>query len=285
VPVLFVLIGWTHRYDGTEAVSGRHRYLLKNPRDNSEAKAFLLQDGLVSCGIGSGEVSADRIHVVLVARDWDSPGRPRKVVGIYANASVEMNGAWAQAYSKSYLPIPVDRRPTVPDHAWPGHMNMRRWARTSPGEKGSVHSALLNLFERLRRSLSSFAAISDTAPIDDQGFAGIEAREGERRVQLLRHRRREARLRNAKINEVLEEQGRLACQVPGCGFDFARRYGNTIGYGYAQVHHLQPLSAMPAKGKRITLSDLAVVCANCHAMIHRFGENRPLAMLLKTRSR
>jgi predicted HNH restriction endonuclease len=73
--------------------------------------------------------------------------------------------------------------------------------------------------------------------------------------------------------------GRLICEAPNCGFDFLKRYG-AIGEGYAQIHHLEPLSAAPRIGRIITLDKLAVVCANCHAMIHVGGQCRPLASLI-----
>jgi 5-methylcytosine-specific restriction enzyme A len=40
------------------------------------------------------------------------------------------------------------------------------------------------------------------------------------------------------------------------------------GKGYIEVHHMIPISE---KGKRSTdpKTDLTVVCANCHRMIHR----------------
>jgi len=94
------------------------------------------------------------------------------------------------------------------------------------------------------------------------------------------HRVRENRLRHAKIREaLLTNKGKLVCEVPRCGFDFEKRYGK-LGAGYAQVHHLRLLSSVPKKGIRTKLSDLAIVCANCHAMIHKGGECRPLKDLI-----
>ena len=91
------------------------------------------------------------------------------------------------------------------------------------------------------------------------------------------HRRREWKLRKAKIAEALTK-GRLRCGVPGCRFDFERTYG-ALGRGYAQVHHVRPLSDRD-ENSRIKLSDLAVVCANCHAMIHRGGKCRKMDRLI-----
>jgi 5-methylcytosine-specific restriction protein A len=99
------------------------------------------------------------------------------------------------------------------------------------------------------------------------------ALEGELRLALSRHRARERWLRDAKIAEVKRANGgRLPCQA--CGFEFFAIYGE-IGRDYAQVHHLKPLSDR-TKPSMTKLSDLAVLCANCHAMVHRDAKIRSL---------
>ena len=104
--------------------------------------------------------------------------------------------------------------------------------------------------------------------------------EGKRKQAFIYHRRREANARRKKIQEALRKnRGKLICEVENCGFDFARRYG-TLGEGYAQVHHLLPLSDSPKEGRELKLTDLAIVCANCHVMIHAGGECRPLVGLI-----
>jgi 5-methylcytosine-specific restriction protein A len=104
--------------------------------------------------------------------------------------------------------------------------------------------------------------------------------EGAPRRAFRSHRHRERRARLAKLKESKLKNGdRLVCEVPNCGFDFLKRYG-AIGEGYAQVHHLEPLSEAPRTGIMTTLDKLAIVCANCHAMIHVGGQCRPLAGLI-----
>ena len=60
------------------------------------------------------------------------------------------------------------------------------------------------------------------------------------------------------------------CQV--CGFDFAKIYG-VLGQDFAEMHHLNPLSERPPEEQtsavRTNLTEVAVLCANCHRMIHR----------------
>lgn len=105
--------------------------------------------------------------------------------------------------------------------------------------------------------------------------------EGEVREMMVRHRKRERRVRDAKIRAVLAETGRLRCEVPRCGFDFFEVYGEP-GRDFAHVHHRAPLSSR-SEDDDTKLDDLAIVCANCHAIIHRSGECRPLEGLISHR--
>jgi 5-methylcytosine-specific restriction protein A len=57
------------------------------------------------------------------------------------------------------------------------------------------------------------------------------------------------------------------CQV--CDFDFGVAYGE-LGRGYVEVHHVAPIGAGDKRPCEINPAiDLAVVCANCHRMLHR----------------
>jgi predicted HNH restriction endonuclease len=106
--------------------------------------------------------------------------------------------------------------------------------------------------------------------------------EGRLSLALRRHRAREKWLRRQKIEEAKRlTGGRLRCDVPDCEFDFFVVYGE-IGRDFAHVHRKKPLSdwTRPSKTK---LNELAIVCANCHAMIHRGGECRPMETLLAKR--
>jgi 5-methylcytosine-specific restriction protein A len=71
--------------------------------------------------------------------------------------------------------------------------------------------------------------------------------------------------------------GRLACEA--CGFDFVAAYGPR-GTGFAECHHRDPV-ALRAEPTETRLQDLAIVCANCHRMIHR---GRPLLTVEELRA-
>jgi 5-methylcytosine-specific restriction protein A len=53
---------------------------------------------------------------------------------------------------------------------------------------------------------------------------------------------------------------------------FEKIYGE-IGKNFIEAHHLIPLSALGFKEKRsYSGRDCAVLCCNCHRMIHRWRE-------------
>jgi 5-methylcytosine-specific restriction protein A len=115
-------------------------------------------------------------------------------------------------------------------------------------------------------------------PDNEAAVLGFE--EGQKLMWFKAHRKREARLRASKIKEALDKNhGRLLCEVPRCGFDFVERYGE-LGTGFAHVHHKTPLSEGPDEGRIVSLQELAIVCPNCHAMIHVRGECRPMEALI-----
>ncbi|MFM7076952.1 MAG: HNH endonuclease [Planctomycetaceae bacterium] len=108
------------------------------------------------------------------------------------------------------------------------------------------------------------------------------AKEGAIEERLARSRYRERTFRQAKIAKAIASasDGKLRCEVPGCGFCFEDVYG-PIGRDFAHVHHLRALRDAPAE-VTTTFEDLAIVCANCHAMIHRGRECRPLTGLVRS---
>ena len=101
------------------------------------------------------------------------------------------------------------------------------------------------------------------------------ATEGRRKLvsHLIRERNRALIERKKRL--ALGTAGRLACEV--CGFDFRERY-SILGNGFCEVHHRLPVSEAESE-VQTRLEDLAIVCANCHRMIHRGGEMRELAVV------
>lgn len=122
---------------------------------------------------------------------------------------------------------------------------------------------------RLRRTAEAIRQNYQSALLSGEEDRGEtedeEYPEGKILFKLHKVRERNATLIKKKKQRVLEKTGSLACEV--CGFDFNKVYG-ALGYGFAECHHVLPVSSLPPE-YQTKLSDLAIVCANCHRMLHR----------------
>lgn len=92
----------------------------------------------------------------------------------------------------------------------------------------------------------------------------VEARRRLSTHKRLEKTRNPALVRDAKA-AFQRRNGSLWCEV--CGFDFKQHYGQR-GDGYIHAHHLRPVAEIEPDTV-LTIDDLAMVCANCHAMLHR----------------
>jgi 5-methylcytosine-specific restriction enzyme A len=110
------------------------------------------------------------------------------------------------------------------------------------------------------------ASVANGEPADfprEVGYDGESEMEGRYLLRWHAYRERNPALRRRKINSVLSGGGSLSCEV--CSFDFAQTYGER-GSGYIECHHVEPLH-VGGEGPR-TIRDLALLCSNCHRMIH-----------------
>lgn len=71
-----------------------------------------------------------------------------------------------------------------------------------------------------------------------------------------------------KKRRVYAQKGALPCEA--CGFDFFVQYGER-GRLFAEGHHRDPFAKAP-EGNEVTPEDFAIVCANCHRMLHKRPE-------------
>ena len=221
------------------------------------ARAFLLQRGDGTDGIiGSGVV----INVVRNAEHANLAAAQMNSFGLRFDALIDRDASPLNVQQLSMGPIAVVQ-----------------WEQLSSGAQLPTEAAsqLEDLWAAYRGAAPPAQGLED----DDLG-----ATEGQTKKRLVTHRRRERRLRRMKIESFkAQHAGSLFCEVPGCHFDFERVYG-ALGKDYAQVHHLLPLAKMVGPATT-TLQDLAVVCANCHAMIHVGGECRSLGDLVVEKAR
>jgi len=83
--------------------------------------------------------------------------------------------------------------------------------------------------------------------------------------KLHKFRERDSKIIFKKKDFVFQTEGKLLCEA--CEFDFNVKYGE-LGFKYIECHHRTPLSEFTSSSKT-SLLDLALVCSNCHRMLHR----------------
>jgi hypothetical protein len=181
-------------------------------------------------------------------------------IGIYATADIQTEPQPVEGHSGIYtaeiggikpleqaLPLSVIAE-RLPAWKWPTYP---RSYTTVPGEFES----------ELRKLITSF---EDPSPpeIDVELFG-----EGAATLRLHMVRERNSQLAKQKKEAVLAVAGNLKCEI--CNFDFELCYGE-IGKGFCEVHHLSPISGR-SENTPTNLDDLAIVCSNCHKMLHRYG--------------
>src|SRR5690606_9866846 len=100
---------------------------------------------------------------------------------------------------------------------------------------------------------------------DEDDEEVFSVREGLVIYKLHKYRERNNKINKKKKEQHLKKFGKLACEA--CSFDFYKFYGE-LGKGFIECHHLIPLSEID-EATETKLEDLALVCANCHRMLHR----------------
>ena len=151
-----------------------------------------------------------------------------------------------------------------PDYTSTGRVGLPRGGKTEE----EVWQTFAGDPDRLRATANAIRAALELGAVpptaEEQADDTTEAPEG--RILTYQHQRRE---RNRKLVEkrkaqTLRQHGCLCCEA--CGFDFATRYGGR-GHGFIECHHTRPVHSL-RPGDVTRLADLALLCANCHRMVH-----------------
>ncbi len=100
---------------------------------------------------------------------------------------------------------------------------------------------------------------------DEDSSTVASGLEGNPITKLHQSRERDPKIIKQKKEQTLKLTGKLECEI--CSMDFEETYGK-IGHGFAECHHKNPLN-LRDKNEETALCDLAIVCSNCHRMLHR----------------
>lgn len=95
---------------------------------------------------------------------------------------------------------------------------------------------------------------------DDNAFI-----EGKKNLRLHVIRERNPQVIKKAIEEYKKKFGKLVCEI--CSFNFEEKYGD-IGKDFIEGHHTIPVSELE-DGEKTKAEDIALVCSNCHKMLHR----------------
>ena len=106
--------------------------------------------------------------------------------------------------------------------------------------------------------------ISISAADDDFNDEEIEFPEGREKYRLHRYKERNRRLVLLAKQKFKATDPEMKCQV--CKFSFGKKYGQ-LGVDFIEAHHVFPISQLKEETP-IKIEDLAMVCSNCHRMLH-----------------
>ena len=127
--------------------------------------------------------------------------------------------------------------------------------------------------ERLKSIATEIRKVADSPDLkykiyaieEDEQTRTDSVMEGQVLYKLHKVRERDQFIIIRKKEQTLSRFGKLACEA--CVFVFEEFYG-VIGKGFIECHHRTPLSRIKVE-TRTTLDDLALVCSNCHRMLHK----------------
>lgn len=93
-------------------------------------------------------------------------------------------------------------------------------------------------------------------------------------------------IKQRRLHEKFDRNGALALKVKqikgytceACGFEFSDMYGE-LGHNFIEAHHLIPFSQLDEGRTKLSIDDFAVLCSNCHSMIHKQSDPSDLNAL------
>ncbi|MEI2796162.1 HNH endonuclease [Pseudoxanthomonas sp. F11] len=144
-----------------------------------------------------------------------------------------------------------------------------------------LHEALPYLdSETAPETFDPESAAADSADQIIEEYVGTE---GKVKIRIHRHKERDAKLVKLAKKKFRLTYGKLFCEC--CGIDFEDTYG-PLGSEFMEAHHRVPLSTIE-ENVATTVDDLAMLCANCHRMVHRLKSCsiEDLRQILKDRGR
>ncbi|MBM7616315.1 HNH endonuclease [Alkaliphilus hydrothermalis] len=99
--------------------------------------------------------------------------------------------------------------------------------------------------------------------------------EGREKIRYHKTKERKPQLMREAKRLFKEKNERIYCE--GCGFDFYKTYG-ILGEDYIEGHHIKEINSLTEETEMVP-EDIAMVCSNCHSMIHRSNPSLTIEQL------
>ena len=153
-----------------------------------------------------------------------------------------------------------------PNYQGKGMASFSKLDKTIFDEFVNNREELSSIAQAIRRTAKNEQLVKKIYHIEEEIDEGsFIVREGKVMYKLHRYIERKQSINKKKKADYLKKNGKLDCEV--CGFDFKKQYGD-LGEGFIECHHRIPLHQLNGE-KTTRLEDLALVCANCHRMLHK----------------
>lgn len=290
--ILFCNVGWMNHYNGIDGDSIERGGEYNQHSTGHEVCNFSSNAGTLygyvqptgqikieKLGAGKKDDSVGGVTVVWTAGPASGG---TVVVGWYKNATVfreaqkiakpsalqKKNGISTfriKAPADKAILLPIEQRKLMIPRAVMGGIGQSNIWYADKDESQAIVSRVISLINK---------GAVPTLPDIDKTQSILEG--NPRLVAHLRRERNPAIIKAKKV-AIIRATGKLCCEA--CGFDFKEVYGE-IGDGCCEVHHLQSLSKADGLVKT-ELEDLAIVCSNCHRIIHRTDPMIPISSLAK----
>ncbi len=233
------------------------------------------EDGRRGLGLKFAE-GIKRGDVVLSAqrRDWkwtvlacgivkeDAPRKPLKLGREYRHGSYRLLKPF----------VPLDPNPKASGLLLKATSPGRRRQIAALTELHRKNLADRRVCERLRAILGVEDSNLSDPTLDSYDEEALDAKRDyvEGRHRLVAHRRLEGVRNRQLVTDARRffkkrHSGVVYCEI--CGVNFEEEYG-TRGADFIEVHHRVPIAKIKKETRR-RFRDLAMVCANCHRMLHR----------------
>lgn len=280
MPLLFCNVGWMKHYNGIDGDSIKrggeyNQHSIGHEVCNFSNNAGTLYGYVQPTGqikierLGAGKKD-DSVSGVTVVWTAGPKSGGTVVVGWYKDATVfreaqkivkpnaiqkknNVGNYRVKASTENAVLLPVELRELIIPRAVKGGIGQSNVWFADKEESQAIVERVILLINK---------AATPVLPDVDQTQSILE---GNPRLVAHLRRERNSGIVKAKKDAVLRALGKLCCEA--CGFDFKEVYGE-IGDGFCEVHHLRPLSTADGLVKT-ELRDLAIVCSNCHRIIHR----------------